>query len=43
MNEFFNFNNSLILVQHNWVWLLLAFLLGAYIGFTSSTPSRSVR
>lgn len=33
MNEFFNWNNSWILVEHNWAWLLLAFAIGAVVGF----------
>lgn len=43
MSEFFNFHNSWILVQHNWIWLALALLLGAYVGFTTSIPSRTSR
>lgn len=43
MNEFFNFNNSWILVQNNWIWLALALLLGAYVGFTSSTRKNRSR
>lgn len=41
MNELFNWNNSWILVEHNWVYLLAALLIGAYVGFTRSTPSKS--
>jgi hypothetical protein len=40
MNEFLNFQNSWILVEHNWLWVALAFLLGAYIGFSTSVPNR---
>lgn len=36
MNEFFNWNNSLIIVQYNWYWLALAFLIGAVVGFRYS-------
>jgi hypothetical protein len=43
MNEFFNFNDSWILVQHNWLWIAVAFALGVYIGLTTSIPNRSSR
>ncbi len=41
MNEFLNFHDSWILVQHNWVWLAAAFLIGTYVGFTFNMPSDS--
>lgn len=40
MNEFLNFNNSWILVQNNWLWLALAFAIGAYVGFTTCIPPK---
>lgn len=43
MNELFNFNDTWILIEHNWVYLLAALLIGAYVGFTSSVPSSSKR
>lgn len=43
MNEFFNFHNSWILVQHNWVYLVFALALGAYVGFTTCIPKTSLR
>ncbi len=43
MNEFFNWHNSWILVEHNWVYLLAALLIGAYVGFTSSVPDTTKR
>jgi hypothetical protein len=43
MNEFFNFNDSWILVQHNWVYLLAALLIGAYVGFTTCAPANAKR
>ncbi len=41
MNEFLNWNNTLIIVQHNWYWLLLAFLIGAWVGFRTSGEKRA--
>jgi hypothetical protein len=40
MNEFFNFHNSWILVEHNWLWLALAFALGLFVGWTTAIPSK---
>ncbi len=41
MNEFFNWNDSWIIVQYNWIWMLLALALGVWVGWrtcdTSST------
>jgi hypothetical protein len=33
MNEFFNWHDSWVLFEHNWIWLLLAFAIGGYIGW----------
>ena len=38
MSEFFNWNNTMIIVQHNWYWLLLAFLIGCWVGYRHSAP-----
>ncbi|WP_281432900.1 hypothetical protein [Aestuariivirga litoralis] len=38
MNEFFNWNNSQILIQHNWYWLLLALAVGCIVGFRTAKP-----
>jgi hypothetical protein len=38
MNEFMNWNDSWILIQHNWIWLLAAFCLGAFVGFRTCDP-----
>lgn len=39
MNEFFNWNNTSILLQHNIVWLLLAFGIGVWVGLRYNTSS----
>jgi len=33
MNEFLNWNDTGIIIQHNWYWLLLAFVIGCWVGF----------
>ncbi len=33
MNEFLNWNNTSILFTHNWVWLLIAFVIGVIVGY----------
>jgi hypothetical protein len=43
MNEFLNFHDTWILFQHNYVWLILALLIGAYVGFTTCIPSQPSR
>ena len=43
MNEFFNFHDIGILIQFNWIWLAVAFLIGAWVGFTTCIPSKSSR
>lgn len=40
MNEFFNWHDTLILWDHNWVWLLLAALIGIWVGWTTCDTSR---
>jgi hypothetical protein len=41
MNEFFNFHDSWIIVEHNW-WLMLAALaLGVWVGWVTCSPDRS--
>jgi hypothetical protein len=42
MNEFFNWHNSWILVQQNWFWLLVAFAIGAWVGFKNNTPEKRI-
>lgn len=39
METFFNWHDTLILLQYNWYWLLLAFILGTWIGYRSCTPT----
>lgn len=36
MVDFWNFNGSWILVEHNWVWVLVALAFGAWCGWTTS-------
>ena len=43
MTEFFNFHESWILVQHNWLWLLLALALGIWVGFSTAKPDTNTR
>jgi hypothetical protein len=43
MNEFFNFHNTYILFQHNWLWFVVAFALGVYVGLTTNVPNRSTQ
>ena len=39
MNEFFNWHDVSILWHHNWLWFLLAFALGVWVGWRSSEPA----
>jgi hypothetical protein len=43
MSEFFNWNDTSILWQFNWLYLLIAFALGLYTGWTTCEPSYSNR
>ncbi len=43
MNEIMNFKDSWILVQNNWIWLGLAFLLGVAVGYKYCIPDNSTR
>lgn len=36
MTEFFNFHDSWYVVQHNWVWILMALALGIWVGWRTS-------
>jgi hypothetical protein len=38
MTELFNWHNTSIVLQYNWYWLLLAFILGAWIGYKTCMP-----
>jgi hypothetical protein len=33
MNEFFNWHDFGIVISHNWIWLILAFLIGAFVAW----------
>ncbi|MEP6826636.1 MAG: hypothetical protein ABJA10_01035 [Aestuariivirga sp.] len=37
MNEFLNWNDTSILWQQDWFWLLLAFLIGCVVGWRFNT------
>jgi len=41
MDDFWNFKDSWILVQHNWIWMLIALGLGAFVGWRSRNQSHS--
>lgn len=41
MNELLNFHNTPFIFEHNWLWLLAAFVVGAWVGFTYCIPSKS--
>ncbi len=43
MNEFFNWGGTFILFQHNWLWFILALLIGAWVGWTTCGTSRSAK
>ena len=38
MSDFFNFHDTLIVVETNWFWLLVAFGLGIWVGWRSAVP-----
>lgn len=33
MTDFWNFNDALIVAQSNWMWLLLALIIGIIVGW----------
>jgi hypothetical protein len=37
MNQLLNFNDTLIVAQHNWWLVLLALALGVWLGWTITT------
>ncbi len=39
MNEFFNWNDTWIVAQHNWFWMLVAAVIGVWIGWRSCDMS----
>jgi hypothetical protein len=39
MNEFFNWNDTLIVFQHNWFWMLVAAAIGVWIGIVTCDTS----
>ena len=41
MNEILNFKDSWILVQQNWIWLGVAFVLGLWVGFRFCLPDKT--
>jgi hypothetical protein len=43
MNEFFNWNDSWIIVQHNWVWMLVAAAIGVWVGWRTCDTSSGER
>jgi hypothetical protein len=41
MTEFMNFHGSWILVQHNWIWVILALALGIWCGWSTSAQDET--
>jgi hypothetical protein len=41
MNEFFNWNDTWIVIQHNWFWLLVAFAAGCFFAHATRDKSSS--
>jgi hypothetical protein len=41
MNEFFNWNDTWLVFQHNWVWMLIAAAIGIWVGWTTCDTSNS--
>jgi hypothetical protein len=39
--DFWNWTNTMYLVQHHFWWLLLAFLIGCWVGWTTCDTSRN--
>ena len=40
MNEILNFKDSWIVVQYNWIWIILAFALGVAVGYKFCIPAK---
>jgi len=41
MEEFWNFKDSWIVVEHNWVWMLIALAIGVFVGWHSRDHART--
>ena len=41
MEDFWNFKDSWIVVQHNWIWVLIALGLGVFAGWRTYDRPKS--
>ena len=41
MPDFWNFNDSWIVVTHNWFWMLVAVVLGVVVGWVTGARETS--
>ncbi len=41
MNEFFNWHDTAVLWSYHWFWLLLALILGGWVGYNFNTWKNS--
>ena len=41
MEEFWNFKDSWIVVEHNWIWVLVALGLGVFVGWRTYQQPKS--
>ncbi len=41
MKEFWNFNDAMIVAEHNWLWLLVALVIGLLVGWFTCRPHTS--
>lgn len=40
MEDFWNFKDSWIVVQHNWIWMLIALAIGVFAGWHSRDQTK---
>ena len=41
MEDFWNFKDSWIVVEHNWVWMLIALAIGIFVGWRSRDQAKT--
>ncbi len=41
MQEFWNFHDSMFVVQHHWFWMLVALGLGVWVGWYTASDKQA--
>ena len=43
MSELLNFNNTTFVFEQNLIWLAIAFGIGAWVGYVTCIPSKTLK